>query len=72
MNKDHSEYEYVRTFLQRGLAGCILIHSSIEMEKYDPKIIDLIRAVESCRLFLIDRQQKAGNIRRRFFIDQDS
>ena len=62
------EYEYVRTFLLRGLAGCILIHSSIDMEKYDTKIIDLIRQ-SKLPFVLIDRQPVAGNIRN-FFIDQ--
>lgn len=62
------EYEYVRTFLQRGLAGCILIHSSIEMEKYDAKIVDLVKQ-SKLPFILIDRHQKANNIRT-LFIDQ--
>lgn len=63
------EYEYVRTFLQRGLAGCILIHSSIEMEKYDSKIVDLVKQ-SKLPFVLIDRQQKANNIKS-LFIDQE-
>jgi LacI family transcriptional regulator len=63
------EYEYVRTFLQRGLAGCILIHSSIEMEKYDSKIVDLVKQ-SKLPFVLIDRQQKASNIKT-LFIDQE-
>jgi LacI family transcriptional regulator len=62
------EFEYVRTFLQRGLAGCILIHSSIEMEKYDAKIVDLVKQ-SKLPFILVDRQQKASNIRT-LFIDQ--
>lgn len=62
------EYEYVRTFLQRGLAGCILIHSSIEMDKYDAKIVELVKQ-SRLPFILIDRQQKANNIRT-LFIDQ--
>ncbi|PKM64606.1 MAG: LacI family transcriptional regulator [Firmicutes bacterium HGW-Firmicutes-20] len=62
------EYEYVRTFLQRGLAGCILIHSSIEMDKYDAKIVDLVKQ-SKLPFILIDRHQKANNIRT-LFIDQ--
>ncbi|PKM64592.1 MAG: LacI family transcriptional regulator [Firmicutes bacterium HGW-Firmicutes-20] len=62
------EFEYVRTFLQRGLAGCILIHSSIEMDKYDAKIVDLVKQ-SKLPFILIDRHQKANNIRT-LFIDQ--
>jgi LacI family transcriptional regulator len=62
------EFEYVRTFLQRGLAGCILIHSSIEMEKYDAKIVELVKQ-SKLPFILIDRQQKASNIKT-LFIDQ--
>jgi LacI family transcriptional regulator len=63
------EYDYVRTFLQRGLAGCILIHSSIEMEKYDAKIVELVKQ-SKLPFVLIDRQQKASNIKT-LFIDQE-
>jgi LacI family transcriptional regulator len=63
------EYEYVKTFLQRGLAGCILIHSSIEMEKYDAKIVEVVKQ-SKLPFVLIDRQQKASNIKT-LFIDQE-
>ncbi len=63
------ELEYVRTFLQRGLAGCILIHSSIDMDKYDTKIIDQVKQ-SKLPFVMIDRQQKASNIKS-LFIDQE-
>ncbi len=63
------EYEYVKTFLQRGLAGCILIHSSIEMDKYDAKIVEVVKQ-SKLPFVLIDRQQKASNIKT-LFIDQE-
>lgn len=62
------ELEYVRAFLQRGLAGCILIHSSIDMEKYDAKIIEQVKQ-SKLPFVMIDRQQKAHNIKS-LFIEQ--
>lgn len=62
------ELEYVRAFVQRGLAGCILIHSSMDMEKYDAKIIEQVKQ-SKLPFVLIDRQHKANNIKS-LFIEQ--